>query len=295
MRRTFVIILALLPCLGSVSPPQKFNANCLIYNRVPKTGSSTIMHWLRASKTHRCHISTSGSLRRLNVTEQQVVVEHIMKDICRDDGQKHSYTRHFPWMDFTQFGYPQPLYINTLRDPIERAASAYEYARVGEIRLRNELLKLLGPEQADWDFHRCVREGQRCNAYQKIVDGALTLSTRYFCGHDLRCYTDPEAALRIAKQHLDEEYIAVGLLEAHTHSLQLFKTLLPSYFSAIPGDRESDTFRTVKANVNANRTKSHVAADVRRRLEASQAVDIEFYNYASRRIRRLFNSEIQTG
>jgi len=55
-----------------------------------------------------------------------------------------------------------------------------------------------------------------------------------FCGYAPACAAKGESRLQLALQHLEQEYVAVGLLERHVDTMRLFRHLLPGYFSAYP-------------------------------------------------------------
>ena len=38
---------------------------------------------------------------------------------------------HYHYVDFATYGQPQPFYINTVREPVSRLLSQYDYARRG--------------------------------------------------------------------------------------------------------------------------------------------------------------------
>jgi len=58
--------------------------------------------------------------------------------------------------------------------------------------------------------------------------------TRYLCGFARACTARGKRPLQLALQHLEQEYVAVGLLERHADTMRLFRHLLPGFFSAYP-------------------------------------------------------------
>ena len=56
----------------------------------------------------------------------------------------------------------------------------------------------------------------------------------FLCGFAPECTARGKAALQLALRHLEQEYVAVGLLERHADTMRLFRHLLPGYFSAYP-------------------------------------------------------------
>eukprot|EP00045_Choanoeca_perplexa_P004386 m.37782 g.37782 ORF g.37782 m.37782 type:complete len:137 (-) comp12546_c0_seq4:9-419(-) len=85
--------------------------------------------------------------------------------------------------------------------------------------------------------------------------------TSYFCGTAQACQRNNIHKLRLALQHMKQEYLAVGVLERHAETMRLFRSLLPGHFGAYPATGHSE----VRVNSNPNRT-SPVAVDVREKL-----------------------------
>ena len=100
----------------------------LIYNRVSKCASTTMLELIRRLSRrngfHHAH-STVYNKRHLNSTEQEQLVAKVMKLSKRK--KPYLFDRHVHMLNFTEFGYPQPTYINIVRDPVERFVSAYYY------------------------------------------------------------------------------------------------------------------------------------------------------------------------
>ena len=48
---------------------------------------------------------------------------------------------------FFRFGAVQPIYINLIRDPLDRLVSAYHFSRFGDYTLENNTLWFKGKEQ----------------------------------------------------------------------------------------------------------------------------------------------------
>ena len=97
----------------------------LIYNRVSKCASTTMLELIRRLSRrngfHHAH-STVYNKRHLNSTEQKQLAAKVMKL-----KNPYLFDRHVHMLNFTAFGYPQPTYINIVRDPVERFVSAYYY------------------------------------------------------------------------------------------------------------------------------------------------------------------------
>ena len=100
----------------------------LIYNRVSKCGSTTMLNLIRRlSKRNRFYHahSTIYSKRHISSGAQKQLAAKVTK--LRKLKKPHLFDRHLHMLNFTAFGYPQPMYINIVRDPVARFVSGYYY------------------------------------------------------------------------------------------------------------------------------------------------------------------------
>ena len=102
----------------------------VIYNRVPKSGSTTLWSLFARLATHNdfsfVH-SRSYIHKILNQTEQRTVVTQVNDVTSRVHSARWLYERHLYFTDFSKFGFPNPIYINLVRDPVDRFASAFYF------------------------------------------------------------------------------------------------------------------------------------------------------------------------
>ena len=56
------------------------------------------------------------------------VYRNIIVDNCT---KPYSYVKHINFIDFTEFNLTQPIYVNFVRDPVDRIISWYYYTRYG--------------------------------------------------------------------------------------------------------------------------------------------------------------------
>mmetsp|Transcript_15548 Transcript_15548/g.62593 ORF Transcript_15548/g.62593 Transcript_15548/m.62593 type:complete len:186 (-) Transcript_15548:66-623(-) len=69
-----------------------------------------------------------------------------------------------------------------------------------------------------------------------MLDECHDYMTRWFCGHSAECRDprDPDAALQLAKRHVLDQYVHVGVLEDLPNTVQLFRLRLPDFFAGDP-------------------------------------------------------------
>ena len=109
-----------------------FNTNILVYNRVPKCGSiwmTRLIYILGAGDRNNYNVESPyepGEKPFLSQNEEQVVVNHL-----QEAPKPTLYIRHQYFIDFEFHQKKRPLYINVIRDPIEKFRSFYYFIRNG--------------------------------------------------------------------------------------------------------------------------------------------------------------------
>lgn len=181
------------------------------------------------------------------------------------------YHGHISYLDFAKFGVKKPIYINVIRDPIERLVWYYYFLRFGD----DYRLGLRRRKQGDKKtFDECVAEGGSDCAPEK-----LWLQIPFFCGHSSECWNVGNRwAMDQAKYNLINEYFLVGVTEELEDFIMLLETALPRFFRGA-----TDLYRTGQ--------KSHLRKTTEKKLPTKQTIaklqqsDIwkmenEFYEFA---------------
>ena len=100
----------------------------LIYNRVSKCGSTTMLNLIRKLSQrngfHHAH-STIYSKRHISSGAQKQLAAKVTK--LRKLKKPYLFDRHLHMLNFTAFGYPQPMYMNIVRDPLSQFVSGYYF------------------------------------------------------------------------------------------------------------------------------------------------------------------------
>jgi len=199
----------------------------ILYNRVPKCGSSTIKSIINQLR-YRNRFTSIDSLGKdpyfgkmlmhQNVVELADTKKRIERLENKTVFTEHS---HFVNLDNTAV-----VYINQIRDPIARVNSAYCYARdqtkeFGRNAKINDTSISLG---------QCI---QQKSVLDCVGDYNLFITIKYFCGQNQICknFPDSDYAMNTAINNIDKFYLVVGVLEYFKKTLTVLEYLLPDFFA----------------------------------------------------------------
>uniref|UniRef100_T1IUR6 Sulfotransferase domain-containing protein n=1 Tax=Strigamia maritima TaxID=126957 RepID=T1IUR6_STRMM len=177
----------------------------LIYNRVPKTGSTSFMgvaYDLCAKNKSRFTYNVSSW------SEKKPALYH----------------GHIAYLDFERFGIAQkPIFINIIRKPLDRLISYYYFLRYGDDFRPYLVRKRQGDKMT---FDECVlRQELDC------AEENMWMQIPFFCGHVADCWVPGnEWALQQAKLNLVNKYLLVGVTEELQDFVALLEATLPRFF-----------------------------------------------------------------
>jgi hypothetical protein len=278
--------LLLVAAIGAVG----FDDGLLIYNRMPKCGSSTIQSLLRKLATNN-HFTFEDLPTKFTLASPPAAIVlrvsfHLDPDGCvtPQTSRRTVVVGHFPYVHASQLwnatsarcrGFRAgrsklgtPVYINLVRDPIDRFVSETNYLWFGPrplvkmqlARAKARAHGVGGPLSVD----ALVRAVPDCSSANSPYVNEMT---RYFCGHAAECTNlTSEGALAMAKMHARESYVAVGVLERLTDSLRLFEAAVPSLLAGLYDAYAQQTVKRqrVTTNVGGNAAEGRGASDVTR-------------------------------
>ncbi|KAJ9587280.1 hypothetical protein L9F63_019194 [Diploptera punctata] len=263
----------------------------LFFNRVPKSGSEMLvllLQWLQGKNGFR-HVRLGGSnVRKLNRIQQEELVEEVTQRV-RDEAVPVSFDRHVYFVNFTQFDRQSPTFINLVRDPIDKAASRFYYARATP-NPRNPDIVGAPPFKAkkfkSKDFEECVRtEDPEC-IFKTGQSYDLTIP--YFCGHQDYCTVlNDQRSLDAAKENVERYFLVVGVLEELNATLTLLEHKLPYYFKGV-----QHMYYNELKEPHRNKNKKHsnsVTRETRKHLEKVLDTEYEFYYWLRARVLRQHN------
>lgn len=236
---------AVIPATFNTVVPTNVRARNIFYNRLMKCGSrSLFMTILRIATANNISVAASTVYHEEHPAENQVL-EEIKKIV----GLKPPtiYNRHIHYVDFEKRGFPQPIYINLIRDPVSRYQSHYNYFTYGDMELGGA-----NAQRKKGNISRCILQGERFCRKPELG----RYYTDYFCGFDPICQgPSPAKRVKMAKKHISEKYLAIGTTEDFENTLKLLEAMMPEYFRGAP-----KAWRGIRKFAKA-RTKSFTRED----------------------------------
>lgn len=166
----------------------------IFFNRVAKVGSESLMELIdELGKLHEFEVFTNEphvkNKGRLNDEEQKDLAEAI-----NELSDNSVYIEHVNHINFTKFNVAKPIFINLVRDPVERIISWFFYVRGSYSNaIKYQRFKNLPLKPEKWfkkDFNHCVRSGDPECVYEQLSTtggGDYRRQSMFFCGHDTDC------------------------------------------------------------------------------------------------------------
>ncbi|KAM6086681.1 uronyl 2-sulfotransferase isoform 2-T2 [Theristicus caerulescens] len=257
-------------------PPQKVLPfpSQVVYNRVGKCGSRTVVLLLRIlSEKHGFNLVTSDIHNKTRLTKNEQM--ELIKNISTAE-QPYLFTRHVHFLNFSRFGGDQPVYINIIRDPVNRFLSNYFFRRFGDWRgEQNHMIRTpsMRQEERYLDINVCILEN-----YPECSNPRLFYIIPYFCGQHPRCREPGEWALERAKLNVNENFLLVGILEELEDVLLLLERFLPHYFKDVLSIYKNPEHRKL-GNLTVTVKKTVPSPEAIQILYQRMRYEYEFYYY----------------
>lgn len=136
--------------------------------------------------------------------------------------------QHHYWMNFTNYGVPQPTMINVIRNPIEWFSSHYHFHLYGWQRSPGER----GARYEAVTLDECVlkKKPQCVENSWRYIEFFTGSSSRGGHNSDLNSESEKARAVKHAKTRLVKDYHVIGVLEQFEDTLELFEHMLPNYY-----------------------------------------------------------------
>ncbi|XP_069701265.1 heparan sulfate 2-O-sulfotransferase pipe [Periplaneta americana] len=272
---------------------RKAGIDVVFFNRVPKVGSQTFMELLRRLSMrnifgfHRDHIQRVETIR-LAPSDQLNLASHVLSY-----KPPAVYVKHVCFTNFTQFGLPEPIYVNLVRDPVERVISWYYYVRAPWYYVERKQafpdIPLPDPHWLKKDFETCVLQGDRECRYIEGEShegiGDHRRQSLFFCGHSDYCMPfNTASALQRAKRAVERHYAVVGILEDLNSTLTVLENYIPLFFKGAKEVYWDEVDRFTR--INRNLFKPPVTEEVKDIVRRNFTREVEFYQFCRQRLHR---------
>lgn len=200
----------------------------VIYNRVPKTGSTSFVNLAydlcKRNKFHVLHLNVTANMHVLSLPNQLRFVNNVTSWQAVKPALYHGHLAYLDFARYQQAGTRSPLYINIVRRPLDRLVSYYYFLRYGD-NYRPGLVRRKSGDKVTFD--ECV-EKQQADCDPRL----MWLQIPFFCGHHAECWNAESAwALDQAKRNLVEKYFLVGITEQMQEFVELLEMTMPRIFN----------------------------------------------------------------
>jgi len=274
---------------------RKAKRDILFFNRVPKVGSQLTMELLKSlslkNKFHY-HKDKTQKVEVIKLTNSQ---EKQLSHLVNKFEPPSVYVKHVCFTNLSKFDLDMPIYVNMVRDPVERVISWYYYVRAPwyfvERKRAFPELPLPNPNWLKKDFETCVRtndpECRYLPAERRDGFGDHRRQTMFFCGHSDHCTGfNTEIALRKAKENVEKHYAVVGVLEELNKTLTVLEHYVPRFFKGAKDVYWNEI--NVFSRINRNIYKPPVAEDTKNIVRKNFTREIEFFEFCKQRLHKQY-------
>lgn len=151
--------------IDTLNNTKRADRQVLFFNRVPKVGSQTFMELLRRLSIRNAFSFNRDRVQRVETIRLAPIEQLHLARMVSSYSEPSVYVKHVCFTNFTEFHLPEPIYINIVRDPVERVISWYYYVRAPWYYVeRKQIFPDLPLPDPNWlkkDFESCVLKGDR--------------------------------------------------------------------------------------------------------------------------------------
>lgn len=271
---------------------KKANKDLLFFNRVPKVGSQTTMELIKTlaiKNDYHYHKDRTQKVETIKLTRSE---EKWLTNLVSFFSPPSVYVKHVCFVNFSQYDIEMPIYVNMVRDPVERVISWYYYVRAPWYFVERKRafpdLPLPNPNWLRKDFDTCVRRGDKeCQYLEGDERDDFGQLTEFFCGQEDECTgLNTEVALRRAKENVEKHYAVVGVLEELNKTLTVLEHYIPRYFKGAKDVYWNDV--NVLSKINRNIYKPSVAEETKNIVRKNFTRESEFFDFCKQRLHKQY-------
>jgi len=267
----------------------------LFFNRVPKVGSQTTMELMKSlsmKNNFHYHKDRTQKVETIKLTNSE---ERRLSSLVNTFSPPSVYVKHVCFSNFTKYGLPMPIYVNMVRDPVERVISWYYYVRAPWYFVERKRafpdLPLPNPNWLRKDYETCVTtndpECRYLPAQRRDGFGDHRRQTMFFCGHSDDCTGfNTEVAMKKAKDNVERHYAVVGVLEELNKTLTVLEHYVPRFFKGALDVYWNEVH--IFSKINRNIYKPPVAEEVKDIVRKNFTRELEFFDFCKQRLHKQY-------
>ncbi|XP_033149322.1 heparan sulfate 2-O-sulfotransferase pipe-like [Drosophila busckii] len=282
-----------IPCLGlphltsaQLNNTPRAQLDTLFFNRVPKAGSEKLMELLNLlAKRNNFQARRDPKLIYETILMDRGFASRWLQAELLNCSGANSYSKHVAFVNFAQHGQPWPIYINLVRDPVERLISWFYYTRAPwylakRVKTFGQSFRLPTEQWLRKDFNHCILEHDPECVYTQQQRDHLDdhrRQTLFFCGqqHALCMPFNSQRAMQLAKRHVEQHYAVVGTWEDTNTTLSVLEAYIPRYFAGAL----SSYLQSSMEQLNRNALRPSISAEAIALLRRNLTHEIEFYRF----------------
>ncbi|XP_046746616.1 heparan sulfate 2-O-sulfotransferase pipe-like isoform X2 [Diprion similis] len=277
--------------IDALNNTRRATKQVIFFNRVPKVGSQSFMELLRRLSVFNRFFFNRDRVQRVETIRLAPIEQLQLATMVSGYAEPSVYIKHVCFTNFTEFNLPEPIYVNLVRDPVERVISWYYYVRAPWYYVeRKQIFPDLPLPDPNWlkkDFESCVLEGDReCRYLEGEIHegiGDHRRQTLFFCGHSDKCRPfNTVGALERAKLAVEKHYAVVGILEDINSTLTVLENYIPKFFRGATDVYWDEVNSFTK--INRNFFKPPVSEEVKDLVRKNFTREIEFYQFCRQRL-----------
>jgi len=271
---------------------RKAKKDILFFNRVPKVGSQTTMELLKSLsiKNHfHYHKDRTQKVETIKLTMSE---ERQLSLLVDKFSPPSVYVKHVCFSNFSKFHLDMPIYVNMVRDPVERVISWYYYVRAPWYFVERKRafpdLPLPNPNWLRKDYDTCVRRGDtECRYRDGDERDDFGQLTEFFCGQEDDCTGfNTEIAMRKAKENVEKHYAVVGVLEELNKTLTVLEHYVPRFFKGAKDVYWNEV--QIFSRINRNIYKPPVAEATKDIVRKNFTRELEFFDFCKQRLHKQY-------
>jgi len=264
----------------------------LFFNRVPKVGSQTTMELMKSlsmKNNFHYHKDRTQKVETIKLTNSE---ERRLSSLVNTFSPPSVYVKHVCFSNFTKYGLPMPIYVNMVRDPVERVISWYYYVRAPWYFVERKRafpdLPLPNPNWLRKDYETCVRRGDaECRYPEGDERDDFGQLTEFFCGQEDDCTGfNTEVAMKKAKENVERHYAVVGVLEELNKTLTVLEHYVPRFFKGALDVYWNEVH--IYSKINRNIYKPPVAEEVKDIVRKNFTRELEFFDFCKQRLHKQY-------